>query len=126
MEVGQRLWVPGQLPGTNDLVKAAKGFGGRGYGYAKIKRQWSDTVVLLARAAKLRPVQRARFRFTWCEAKRNRDPDNFTAGGRKVILDGLVCAGVLPGDGWAHVEGWQDTWEVGAKPGVLVELFEVP
>ena len=116
------LWVPGPTPGMNELIDAAKGTGGRGAAYARIKRTWTDTIVLLARAAKLEPVERARLVFDWFEPKRNRDPDNIAAGGRKLILDGLVKAKVLPGDGWKHVVGWSDYFEVGDKPGVLVTL----
>lgn len=121
-----RLWIPGKLPGMNDLIGAAKGFGGRGYGYSKLKRQWTDTIILLAKAAKLQPVKRARLGFLWVEESRRRDPDNIAAGGRKLILDGLVKAGVLPGDGWAVVESWADTFALGAFAGVEVSIVEPP
>lgn len=116
------LFVPGPLPGLNELIAAAKGRGGRGFAYAKLKRSWTDTVILLARAAKLQPVQRVRLSFRWQERNRRRDPDNVAAGGRKLILDGLVKAGVLPGDGWECVAGWDDEFTVAARPGVLVTL----
>lgn len=120
------LWVPGPLPGLNELIDAAKGYGGRGAGYARLKRSWTDTVWLLAQAAKLgtfdQPVTIA---FLWRERDRRRDPDNVAAGGRKLILDGLVKAGVLRGDGWRHVAGWADEWSVEREPGCLVLLSEV-
>lgn len=119
------LWVPGKLPGLNDLIAAAKGHGGRGWGYSKLKREWTDTVMLLAKARRLPSFQRVRIGFLWVEQSRRRDPDNIAAGGRKLILDGLVKAGVLPEDGWAEVESWHDTFTVGSEPGVRVELAEV-
>lgn len=118
----QQLWVPGKLPGMNELIGAAKGFNGRGYAYAKLKREWTDSICVLALAARLQPVGRARLRFTWREATRRRDPDNVCAGGRKLILDALVKADVLSDDGWDEIVGWEDRWEVGQKPGVLVEI----
>lgn len=120
----QELWIPGPLPGQNEMTAAAKGFAGRGYGYAKMKRNWTDTIALLAKAAKLAPVARARFHFAWFEKTRRRDPDNFVAG-KKFVLDGLVLAGVLPGDRWANVESCSDSWAVSAHPGVRVTIESV-
>lgn len=117
----QELWIAGPLPGMNEMTAAAKGFGGRGYGYSKLKREWTDLVALLARAARLSPVSRARIHFLWLERARRRDPDNFTAG-QKFVLDGLVQAHVLPGDRWAHIAGLTHAWEVSPKPGVLVTI----
>ena len=119
------LWISGPLPGQNELVAAAKGFGGRGYGYSKIKRQWKDAVCLLARAAHLPRYERAHVAFEWVEPNRRRDPDNVSGGGRKLILDGLVAAGVLPGDGWANVAGFAEAWRVDAqRPGVIVTISD--
>lgn len=108
----QTLVIPGHLPGLNEIIAAAKGAGGRGFLYAKLKRQWSETIWALARSARLTPVVRARFTFRWIEKDRRRDPDNVAAGGRKLIFDGLVKAGTMPGDGWAHIAGWSDSFEV--------------
>ena len=55
------------------------------------------------------------------------DPDNIAAGGRKVILDGLVEGGILPDDGWGDVEGFSDTFAVDKEnPRVEVEIADVP
>ena len=122
------LWVPGPLPGMNELIAAAKGSGGRGAGYARLKRQWTDIVTCLAQGKKLQPFPGLVFlTFTWVERDRRRDPDNVAAGGRKLILDGLVRAGVLKGDGWAVVHGWTDRFDIppGANnlgPGVGVTI----
>ena len=119
------LWIPGPLPGLNDLIKAAKGAGGTGRGYSRLKRQWTQTVWALAKRQRLPMLIGARLVFEWREKGRRRDPDNIAAGGRKLILDGLVLAKVLPGDGWAHVLGWTDRFCVvgsGMLPGVMVTL----
>jgi hypothetical protein len=117
------LWVPGPLPGLNELIAAAKGSGGRGMGYAKLKRQWTDTVFALARCARIHkpgPFERSvLLTFDWVEQDKRRDPDNVAAGGRKLILDGLVKAGVLSGDGWKHVRSWNDRWQTVAEVGGL-------
>lgn len=49
--------------------------------------------------------------------------DNVCGAGQKLVLDGLVAAGILPGDGWAHVRGLEHAFVVDAdRPGVLVEI----
>lgn len=107
------LWVPGPLPGMNELIAAAKGSGGRGYRYAAIKRQWRNNVHLLALEARLPKFPgRVVMTWEWLERDRRRDPDNIAAGGRKLVLDGLVAAGVLKGDGWRYVQSWTDRFNL--------------
>jgi hypothetical protein len=118
----QVLWIPGPLPGFNEMLDAhGAGGGGRGNHYAHMKRKWTDDIALLAKIHKLRPVACVRLRFVWREPRRRRDPDNVAAG-KKLILDGLVRAGVLANDGWDEVAGFTDAWEVSSTPGVLVVL----
>jgi len=112
MSAGRTLWIPGQLPGLNELIAAAKSGRGRGNGYARLKAQWTEEIAIRARAAGLwKWPSGASFRFRWVEGSKRRDPDNFTGGGRKLILDGLVLAGVLPDDSWRYVDGFTDAWE---------------
>lgn len=120
----QRLWIPGPLPGANELIAEAKGAGGTGAEYSRLKRSWTDTVCMVARAARLRPLERAWFAFQWREKNRRRDPDNIAGGGRKLVFDGLILAKILAGDGWRVVIGWEDTFEVTDKPGVMVALLD--
>lgn len=49
--------------------------------------------------------------FTWRERDRHRDPDGVSSGGRKLLLDGMVKAGVLPSDGARGVRGFVDNFE---------------
>jgi hypothetical protein len=121
----QRLWVDGPLPGMNEMVDAAKGAGGVGRHYARLKAAWTLKVKAEARRQRILPVARACLTFEWAEANRRRDPDNVAAA-KKLVLDGLVAAGVLPKDGWKAVAGFRDIWAVSARPGVLVVIEEVP
>lgn len=122
----QTLWIPGRFPGLNEVIAAAKGSCGRGRAYAKMKRDLGELVWIAAKAARLRPVKRARVHFLWVEKDKRRDPDNVSSAGRKFILDGLVKAGVLPGDGWAAIESWSDSFAVDTKHGVALTILEVP
>lgn len=108
----QRLWIGGQLPGMNEIVEAAKGAGGTGRIYSAMKKQWTDHVWALAKVARLRPMEvPAVLVFVWRELTRRRDKDNIAAA-KKFVVDGLVTAGVLAGDGWKGVAGFVDRFEV--------------
>jgi len=117
----QSFLIEGRFPGLNDLlrVKAANRFA-----YNAVKRKNEAAVVAAVRLAGLKPMQGpVHIRFVWIEASRRRDPDNIAAGGRKFILDALVDAGILPGDGWKHIDGWTDRWGLDkSRPRVEVEM----
>lgn len=54
-----------------------------------------------------------------------RDLDNISSFGRKVIQDALVNAAVLKGDGWKHVVGFSDRFEVDKEnPRIEVRIIE--
>jgi hypothetical protein len=56
------------------------------------------------------------------EKDRRRDKDN-VASARKFVLDGLVLAKVLNGDGWRWIDGWWDRFSVNPdRPGVGVTI----
>jgi hypothetical protein len=102
-EFGQRaeFFVKGPLPGLNELL-AARGTGkGKWNGYNDLKRQWGERIIAACR--ELPRFSRVRLAFIWHERAERRDPDNVDAAGRKLVLDGLVAAGVLGGDGWKHL-----------------------
>jgi hypothetical protein len=121
-EVKTFVFIPGKLPGQNDVIAAAKGQGGRGWNYAAMKKKWTNDIALIAKASKVAPIVGAAWiDFTWRERNRQRNPDNIAAA-KKFVLDGLVKAGVLEEDGWNQIAGWTDRWEVSQRPGVLIEL----
>lgn len=120
----QSLWIPIVFPGMNEIVDAAKSGHGRGNGYSRLKAQWGGVVWSYAKSVRLHPAARAGVAFEWREKDRRRDLDNIAAAS-KFILDGLVKAKVLPGDGWRHVIGLEHRFTVDAqKPGVLVTIVE--
>lgn len=127
----QHLIIPGELPDLNQIIAAAKqrGFARKsgkfvpGLSYASMKRKYTEKVMLLARAAKLRPIQRpCRISFTWWCKNKRKDMDNIRAG-TKFILDGLIKAGVLPNDTWEFIRSFHDDFFLGRDdPRVHVEL----
>jgi len=120
----QALWIPARLPGLNELIAAAKSGHGKGNAYARLKDNWTTTIAVLSSRARLQPMTGAvRLSFLWVEKDKRRDPDNVAGGGRKLILDGLVKAGVLTDDGVDEIRSWVDTFAVDKqRPGVRVEL----
>lgn len=116
-----RLWLPGRLPGLNDLLFTNVG--------ARIKHQNGpkQAVALLVQAQRVTPFERpVRLTFEWREPNKRRDPDGICAGGAKVTIDALKTAGVLPNDGWKNIAAIAHTWRVDAKaPGVMVTIEEV-
>lgn len=64
--------------------------------------------------------------YIWYERDMRRDLDNISSFGRKVIQDSLVNAAVLKGDGWKHVVGFSDRFEVDREnPRIEVLIREV-
>ena len=103
------LEIPLPLPHLNRIIAGAKRHWSS---YARDKRRATERVMVLAFRARLRPVESpVTFSFTWYPPNRKVDPDNLAAGGQKVILDGLVAAGVLPDDSLTWIRGIQHHFE---------------
>ena len=119
-----RLTIPGRLPGLNEILKAPKGDRFRA---ARLKRE-AETKIAWCIKQQLRGVkinQKVKLRYTWHEPNQRRDQDNI-ASAHKYVQDALVKAGVLQGDGWKHVAGFSDSFEVDkVNPRVEVEIEEV-
>jgi len=116
------LFIPGPLPGMNEMIADAKVRLRKGTLYDKKKKEWTQLIALFAK--KLPKFQRVFIEFEWFEPNRRRDPDNIAAA-KKFVLDGLVEAGIIPGDSWRYIAGWQDKFKVNKqKPGVLITIKE--
>ena len=108
------LTIPGRLPGLNEIIDAAK-LRGRNYKeYATMKDRNTQMVAWLAKKAGLPKYEKAYLIITWYEPNGRRDPDNVMAG-QKFILDGLVQAGVLPGDSQKYIQGIYHRFRVDRK-----------
>jgi hypothetical protein len=113
------IWIPRRAPNLNDLIRAK---GAAPQAYNALKKSWAQTVAVCARRSYTPRVGRCSVHLELVEPNKRRDPDNIAAGAAKLILDGLVKATVLKGDGWDHVAALSFSWRVGAEPGVLVTL----
>jgi|SRR5690554_3723353 len=116
-----KLTIPGRLPGLNQMLKVPRGDRFRA---ARLKRE-AETKIAWCIKQQLPGVQiqdKVTLHYTWYEPNRRRDLDNI-ASAHKFVQDALVTSGVLQGDGWRHVAGFSDSFEVDKTyPRVEVEI----
>lgn len=119
-----QLIIPQLFPSLNAIIAECRR---NKYQAAGEKKMYTEIVEYHARAQKIISFPgKVFFTFVWIEKMKKRDKDNIAAGGRKVILDGLVNAGVLGGDNWNYVVGWIDQFAIDFNnPGVIVKMEEV-
>ena len=103
------------------MLAAAKGFGGHGLGYAKLKKEWTETIAWIIKAARVPKLDRVRCTFEWVSVDKRHDPDNIEAG-QKFVMDALKLAGVIENDGWAQNAGSTHTHRIGPKAGCWVTV----
>jgi len=121
--------IPGRLPGLTEMIEAAKGHGGHGYGYSKLKKKWTNDIALIIKGARIPKLERIWVDYYWYEpvaTKREhpRDPDNVSGGGRKIINDSLKLAHVIPNDTMKEIAGWQDNFEADDTPRIVVTVWK--
>ena len=136
VEGQQFIWLPGRLPGFNELAGAALLPRNGGRAYAGLKRDVEQRIGVLLKSERVKPVMKpSYFTYLFVEGDRRRDPSNVSAGGIKVIEDALQACGrvhgpkrkvlkrgLLAGDGWAHVLGIASYVVTGEEPGCFVAI----
>ncbi len=117
-----RLWIPGPLPGLNEILSAKANRYKRGFSeYTALKRRWTGIIQLYASSQNFPSRDCGHFTYIFRERDQRRDPSNFMAGGHKLIEDALQGLRLLPNDGWKQVLSIQDEWLVDkASPGVTL------
>jgi len=117
----ERIWLPGRMPGLNDLM--FKGIGAR----IRFQKAPKRAVLLLVQAQGIKPFNGpVALSFEWVEPNKRRDPDGICSGGSKTLIDALKTCGVIANDGWKHIAGIAHSWRCDPQnPGVLVTIKEV-
>ncbi len=116
----EKIIIPGEMPGMNEIVEAAKIHHMR---YAQMKRKNTELVGWVAK--RIPKKKKVFLDITWYCKNRMRDPDNIAAA-VKFIWDGLVIAGVIKNDGWRQNAGWANHFRVdNNNPRVEIEIEEV-
>jgi len=119
------LIIPGVLPNLNDYIAAERTNRHKG---AKMKADSGNIVSVSIRRCLMgvRIEAPVFMEYTWIEPSMRRDKDNISSFGRKVIQDALVQCGVLKDDGWKHVVGFSDRFEVDKEnPRIEILIKEV-
>lgn len=118
------LTIPGRLPGLNEYTNACRTNPRQGN---TMKRDAQQAVMwqILAQMRRCKFERPVFLLFTFYEQDRRRDKDNVSSFARKVIQDALVQCGTLQDDGWDHVTGALDRFEVDRdNPRIVVEFIE--
>lgn len=116
----QTLTIRGRMVGLNEYIKIE-----RGNRQAANATKQRETARVEQRASRLLPMRGVvDIDFEWHEPNRRRDHDNVRFAA-KFILDGLVRAGVLEGDGPRFVGDFTDRFFVDRDdPRVVVTIRE--
>ena len=120
------FFVPGPLPGMNEIIKASKSRYGKTFAYSLMKRKWTKKVadsIFMHAPRNVPKFDCVKVMFNWVCKDRRMDPDNIAAG-KKFVFDGMVKAGLIPNDNWRHVHSWDDFFMVYDSPGVYVSVTE--
>lgn len=118
----QTLNLFGELPDLNAELNEAKKHWSK---YARTKDRWTHVVELEARK-RLEPVATQHYpvklEFVWHMKDLRKDPDNI-AFAKKYVIDGLVNAGILEGDGAKQIDSFSDYFNLRrGKPGVTIAI----
>ena len=118
--MNQILTIPGELPSMNKVIGANRQ--NRHLG-AKVKKQATEAVYWYA-YEQLKPMDEpVDVVITWyCKDKRQ-DKDNISSA-IKFILDGVVDAGKLQGDGWKHIGDISHKFKVDKENPRIEVIFE--
>lgn len=120
----QVLTIPGRLPGLNEYTDTCRTNPRAG---ARMKRDAQETVMwhILSQLRRVKFQRPVFLLYHFYEQDRRRDKDNVSGFAHKVIQDALVAAGTLEDDGWKHVTGSLDQYDVDSEnPRIVVEFIE--
>ena len=113
--------IPGEFPGMNEIVTAAKQHFGT---YSGMKQTFTDLVCWTA-PRNHQFAGPVKVSMEWYSKNRKRDPDNIMAG-QKFIFDGLVNSKVILNDTQKYIVEIEHRFKVDSKnPRVIVEVEEI-
>lgn len=115
------VWIPVAFPGRNVAERAARA---NKYAGAELKKRFTAIACVYVRSAMPRgwvPLEKYGVEFRWVCVSCRQDPDNVTSG-CKYVLDGMVRAGLVAGDGWRNVQAIKHSFTLDRKSGPGVEV----
>ena len=115
-----KIIIPGELPDLNEIIRVSKLHYGA---YSTMKRKYTKIVAI--HSMNLPKIKKGDFVIRWYSKNRRKDPDNIAGGGTKILLDGLIDAGILENDGWNQVNSITHLFEVDKNnPRTEVVIYE--
>lgn len=117
----QTLIIKGELPDLNTEINLAKKHWSY---YANHKKTWTTLIMYEAKKQLTKILHpKLHLEFFWYVKDKMKDPDNLCFA-KKYLLDGIKEAGIIPNDGFRHIESFADFFAVDAKnPRVEVNIF---
>jgi hypothetical protein len=116
------IWIPVVFPSRNKAEIAARS---NKFAGAALKKKYTQVAALFIGRHVCRgwvPLQRYSVSFLWVCKDERHDPDNLIAGS-KYVLDGMVAAGLVAGDGWKNVQKIENRFIVNkSNPGVEISI----
>lgn len=116
----QMMTLDFRLPTLSEIVNESKKHWSK---YSSPKGRYTEVIAMVA--GELEPVKGypVSITFEWECKTRRIDPDNRLAGA-KYILDGLVRAGILCGDGMKQIVELHHVFKKGSRDAVAVIIEE--
>ena len=116
-----KFYIPGKLPGFNEYSNSERS---TRFAASETKRRIEDRIAntILAQVPGIKFYEPVVILFHWFETDKKRDKDNI-AFAKKFILDALQKAGTLRGDGWNHVESFQDCFTISDRSYITVKIW---
>jgi Holliday junction resolvase RusA-like endonuclease len=128
----RHVFIPIRLPGLNDMIDGAKGAGGTGAKYSRVKKKLTNDIALIIKAQHWPKMNRVHVAFDWVEPRPSResrplDPDN-RAASMKFIFDAMKQAGVIPDDTLKEIAGFEHRFHTAGgfytRVGVMVSVID--
>jgi len=117
-----KFTIPGEFISLNDYINKERA--NKFAAYA-IKKEETERVNWEARIQHLPHLEHPVYlEFHWYCKNKKKDPDNIIFA-KKFILDGMVQAQVLRGDGWEDILGIEDHWDIDST-NPRVEIYIEP
>ena len=121
-EKGFSIWIPVVFPSRNVSERAARS---NKFSGASLKKKYTELAALFIGRWVRRdwiPLKRYSVSFLWVCKDERHDPDNVMSG-MKYVLDGMVAAGLVAGDGWRHVQKIENRFTIDKlNPGVEISI----
>lgn len=122
--MNNKLTIPGKLPGLNDLEDLARTHWSKA---AKRRKELVSGLALIIKNQRPPKYTKIYLNIDYYEqtltGRYARDPDNIAGGAKKLLIDALVVAGVIPNDKHDQIGGWVERFYEDAKnPRIEIRL----